>query len=79
MGCGNGEHLILLCARGGNRGIGFDPTFEESRGPRHPEITFVRALFDAHHAERCRVDGRPKLSESSAVACVELRAHRSQR
>ena len=31
IGCGKGEFLALLCERGGNRGLGFDPTYERGR------------------------------------------------
>ena len=31
VGCGKGEFLALLCSRGGNRGLGFDPTYEQGR------------------------------------------------
>ena len=31
IGCGKGEFLALLCDLGGNRGVGFDPGFDESR------------------------------------------------
>src|SRR5262249_47664929 len=31
VGCGKGEFLALLCSRGGNRGLGFDPTYEPGR------------------------------------------------
>lgn len=31
VGCGKGEFLAMLCARGGNRGLGFDPTYDSSR------------------------------------------------
>jgi len=32
IGCGKGEFLALLCDLGGNRGIGFDPGYDEDRG-----------------------------------------------
>jgi len=31
VGCGKGEFLALLCRLGGNRGIGFDPSFDANR------------------------------------------------
>jgi SAM-dependent methyltransferase len=31
VGCGKGDFLALLCQRGGNRGLGFDPTYEHDR------------------------------------------------
>jgi SAM-dependent methyltransferase len=32
IGCGKGEFLALLCRLGGNRGLGFDPGYDHSRG-----------------------------------------------
>lgn len=32
VGCGKGEFLALLCKMGGNRGTGFDPSYDASRG-----------------------------------------------
>ena len=32
IGCGKGEFLALLCELGGNRGVGFDPGYDENRG-----------------------------------------------
>ena len=31
IGCGKGDFLSLICSLGGNRGIGFDPSFDEQR------------------------------------------------
>lgn len=31
IGCGKGDFLALLCGLGGNRGVGFDPSFEPDR------------------------------------------------
>ena len=31
VGCGKGEFLALLCSRGANRGLGFDPAYEPGR------------------------------------------------
>ena len=31
IGCGKGEFLALLCELGGNRGLGFDPSYDEER------------------------------------------------
>jgi SAM-dependent methyltransferase len=35
VGCGKGEFLAMLCACGGNRGVGFDPTYESGRVDTH--------------------------------------------
>ncbi|MEO0495036.1 MAG: class I SAM-dependent methyltransferase [Actinomycetota bacterium] len=47
IGCGNGEFLVLLCARGDNRGIGYDPSHDPARGPQPvPDgISFVSDFY----------------------------------
>jgi len=49
IGCGNGELLALLCRLGGNRGLGFDPSYHESRGFLEdlPGVRVVRGFFSA--------------------------------
>lgn len=32
IGCGKGEFLAMVCEQGGNRGIGFDPSYANGRG-----------------------------------------------
>lgn len=51
IGCGKGEFLSLICNVGGNRGIGYDPSFVPAR--QHPEqdIRFVREFFTEHTNE----------------------------
>ena len=34
IGCGKGEFLALICKLGGNRGLGFDPSYDDQRGVR---------------------------------------------
>lgn len=53
IGSGNGDFLTLLCGLGGNRGVGFDPSY---RGPDHVaagagSVRFVRDLYSSAHAE----------------------------
>lgn len=49
IGSGKGEFLRLLCAAGGNRGVGYDPTYE---GPEvDGSIRFVREFFTPSSAE----------------------------
>ena len=46
IGCGKGEFLALLCELGGNRGIGYDPSFIPARMPsRAADIVFKREFF----------------------------------
>ncbi len=49
VGCGQGAFLRRLCARGDNRGVGFDPAF---RGPPDPDgqVRFVRSFYGAEQA-----------------------------
>ena len=47
LGCGKGHFLTLLCEAGGNRGIGFDPSFEGARiqSPAAERITYVADFY----------------------------------
>jgi len=46
IGCGKGEFLSLLCELGGNRGVGYDPSFVPSRHTSSVgQIEFRRELF----------------------------------
>ncbi|MBI2216442.1 MAG: methyltransferase domain-containing protein [Candidatus Rokubacteria bacterium] len=49
IGCGQGDFLALLCAEGGNRGIGFDPCETAARGGqrRTDGVTIVREPYSA--------------------------------
>jgi SAM-dependent methyltransferase len=53
IGCGKGEFLAMLCELGRNRGIGFDPSFDESRDifPEDVEARVVRDFFSEEHAD----------------------------
>jgi SAM-dependent methyltransferase len=53
IGCGKGEFLELICTTGGNRGVGYDPSYDgeldDVAGARN--LRFVRELFpEAGHA-----------------------------
>lgn len=52
IGCGNGEFLILLCELGPNRGIGFDPAYDETRiaHPAKDRITFIPDFYGEKYA-----------------------------
>ena len=45
IGCGKGEFLNLICEIGGNRGIGYDPSFVPERQEAKQDIRFVREFF----------------------------------
>jgi SAM-dependent methyltransferase len=52
IGCGKGEFLALLCALGGNRGIGFDPGFDDSRQQVRTSrrIKFIKDFFSERYS-----------------------------
>jgi len=54
IGCGKGDFLALLCERGENRGIGFDPSFvpEYVSGPVREKMTIVQDFYSARYADR---------------------------
>ena len=47
IGCGSAEFLNALCERGGNRGLGFDPSAPPSR---FPNVTIVAEFYGPEHA-----------------------------
>lgn len=51
IGCGKGEFLRLLCARGDNRGVGFDPSYDAARDDGSSgKVTFVKDYYSAHYS-----------------------------
>ena len=51
IGCGKGDFLRMLCDLGSNRGIGFDPTFEEDRGIQdNLDILFIKDLYSKKYS-----------------------------
>jgi SAM-dependent methyltransferase len=54
IGCGKGDFLALLCERGENQGIGFDPSFvpEYVSGPVREKMTIVQDFYSARYADR---------------------------
>jgi SAM-dependent methyltransferase len=57
IGCGKGDFLKLLCERGANRGVGFDPSYVPERdAPATAErVTFIQDFYSAHYAS-CQAD-----------------------
>lgn len=53
IGCGKGEFLTLLCELGNNRGIGFDPVYDETRtvSPAKDRMRFVKEFYSEQHAD----------------------------
>lgn len=53
IGCGKGEFLALLCAAGGNRGIGIDPGCipERLQVEGASQIRFIRDLYSEKYAD----------------------------
>lgn len=45
IGSGKGEFLSLLCAKGGNRGVGFDPSYDGESDAVQRDVEFVRELY----------------------------------
>ena len=47
IGCGKGEFLALLCELGNNEGLGFDPSFDDTRGtiPATANARVVKDFF----------------------------------
>lgn len=52
IGCGQGEFLNLLCELGGNRGVGFDPAYDDQRsgGGSTDRITFIADFYSEKYA-----------------------------
>lgn len=52
IGCGKGEFLTMLCELGGNRGVGFDPSYlnERNQSEVKNQITFVRDFYSEKYA-----------------------------
>lgn len=50
VGAGQGDFLQMLCAAGGNRGAGFDPSYVGASSP-DSDITLVAAFYDEQFAD----------------------------
>jgi SAM-dependent methyltransferase len=51
IGCGRGDLLALLAERGGNRGFGYDPSYDpNSSGASRSGVTISREYFGPKHA-----------------------------
>ncbi len=45
IGCGKGEFLSMLCEMGGNKGVGYDPSFIPERNARNDGMVVHREFF----------------------------------
>jgi hypothetical protein len=53
IGCGDGEFLSLLCELGGNRGVGFDPSFSPDKAAQlHPSATIIPDYYTDEHKDQ---------------------------
>ncbi len=52
IGCGQGHFLRSLCQLGGNRGMGFDPSYDarHETGDTDEDITFIQDYYDERYA-----------------------------
>ena len=50
IGAGDGDFLRLLCRRGGNRGLGFDPGYDGPPGEDGDGVTIVPDFYSEAHA-----------------------------
>jgi len=53
IGCGKGEFLVLLCELGGNRGVGFDPSYipERTHSSAAERIQFIRDFYSERYTD----------------------------
>ncbi len=49
IGCGNGDFLALLCERGENRGVGFDPSYDGAGTGAHG-FTVIKDFYSERYA-----------------------------
>lgn len=53
IGCGKGDFIRMLCERGPNSGIGFDPSYLGDDSALNGRLTFIKDFYDEryrHHA-----------------------------
>jgi len=53
IGCGNGYFLKTICALGGNKGVGFDPSYVDvsGGGVNAREILFIKDFYSERYAQ----------------------------
>ncbi|MBK8988824.1 MAG: methyltransferase domain-containing protein [Chloroflexi bacterium] len=51
IGSGQGDFLQMLCQMGGNRGVGFDPSYAAEEGVGDTAVSFVQAYYSEEFAD----------------------------
>jgi len=51
IGCGKGDFLRLMCVLGGNRGVGFDPSYESKLGVENDTITIIQDFYSTQYTD----------------------------
>jgi len=54
IGCGQGDFLSLVCEKGGNRGLGFDPSFDPTKSATimKGNVTVIPEYYSDAHVDR---------------------------
>ena len=52
VGCGKGHFLERLCERGGNRGIGYDPSYVGPEETQDGRVRYVRSFYGGAQTQR---------------------------
>lgn len=52
IGAGKGDFLIMLCAKTGNRGWGYDPSYVPEPGYTAPNVTFVQDFYSEKYTHQ---------------------------
>jgi SAM-dependent methyltransferase len=51
IGCGRGRFLRVLCERGTNKGVGFDPSYSQETGEKSEDIVIYPEVYGARDLE----------------------------
>ena len=66
IGSGKGDFLRLICELGGNRGVGFDPSYEPAGDTTEsPGVTFVKDIYSESYREH----------EADLIVCRQVFEH----
>jgi SAM-dependent methyltransferase len=52
IGAGKGDFLIMLCAKYGNRGWGYDPSYVPEEGYTAPNVTFIQDFYSEKYTDQ---------------------------